>query len=272
MDFDDAYANMAHIPDAESFVSVWTRDASLFRAGWPGQQSDLAYGDDQRHRLDLFYPETKPKGLVIFFHGGYWRAFAKEDWSHLATGPLGNGYAVAMPSYRLAPDVGLDEIARDAAAAVTMAADLIAGPVYLCGHSAGGHLVTRLVCGARLLPPKVLERIAGVTSISGVHDLRPLRFTAMNAVLQITERLADSESPALLLPCPALRDGTVRLSLWVGANERPEFCRQTDLLGLIWGGLGVPVKVTHQPSRHHFDVIDGLRDRQGGLIDAVLGR
>ena len=57
MDFDDAYANMAHIPNAKSFITKWPERAAAFRANWPQKQLDIAYGDDPRQRFDLFLPD-----------------------------------------------------------------------------------------------------------------------------------------------------------------------------------------------------------------------
>lgn len=272
MDFDDAYANMAHIPDAPSFVAEWPERAAAFRANWQQKRLDIAYGSDPRQRFDLFLPEGPAKGLAVFIHGGYWRAFAKDDWSHLAAGTLARGFAVALPSYRLAPQVTLDEICSDVAAAVTAAAGYVEGPIHLAGHSAGGHLVTRLISGRELLTVPLIKRILAVTSISGVHDLRPLLHTELNDLLAITEDIAANESPALLTPLAPVMAGEIGVNVWVGADERPEFRRQTDLLALSWGGLGVPVTVTHEEGRHHFDVIDGLIAFNTGLVNAVLGR
>jgi acetyl esterase/lipase len=39
----------------------------------------------------------------VFVHGGYWLRFGRGDWSHLAAGPVARGWAVALPSYTLAP-------------------------------------------------------------------------------------------------------------------------------------------------------------------------
>ena len=83
MDFDDAYANIAHIRGAESFVLGWPKKAAAFRDLWPQKQLDIAYGDDPRHCFDLFFPKGETRGLFIFLHGGYWRAFAKDDWSQV---------------------------------------------------------------------------------------------------------------------------------------------------------------------------------------------
>ena len=107
MDFNDAYANMAHIPDGPSFVAEWPERAAAFRATWQQKRLDIAYGSDPRQRFDLFLPEGPAKGLAVYIHGGYWRAFAKDDCSHLASGMLARGFSVALPSYRLAPQVKL---------------------------------------------------------------------------------------------------------------------------------------------------------------------
>src|SRR5690606_17104183 len=97
-------------------------------------------------------------------------------------------------------------------------------------------------------------------------DLRPLRRTRMAAPLGLTPQVALAESPALLEPVTG-----IDLHAWVGAAERPEFRRQTRLLSLIWHGLGAPVRVTEEPDRHHFDVIDGLAEAASPLMEAVLG-
>lgn len=268
-DYDDAYANGAHIEGAADFPPRWTALAQAFRdrlAGAGRARLDLEYGSAPRNRIDLFLPEGTPCGLAVFVHGGYWKAFDKSYWSHLAAGPLAHGFAVAMPSYTLCPDNDIAGIAGEIAAAVSLAAHEIGGPIRLTGHSAGGQLVTRLISGDGLLPDAVLERIAGVTSISGVHDLRPLMRTQMNEVLKIDADVARSESPALLTPLAA-----VPVIAWVGAGERPEFVRQNRALYEMWRGCLTPMAIVEEPGKHHFDVIDGLSDPDHPLCRAFLG-
>jgi acetyl esterase/lipase len=171
---------------------------------------------------------------------------------------------VALPSYVLAPEARLTDIARQVAAAVARAAGLVPGPVRLAGHSAGGHLASRLACDDGLLAPEVAARVGHVLSISGLHDLRPLMRTAMNAELGIDDAEAAAESPALLRP----REGT-RLTAWVGADERPEFVRQNALLANVWRGLGAATRAVEDPGHDHFSVVDGLTDPDAPITRAL---
>ena len=82
----------------------------------------------------------------MFVHGGYWKAFDKSTWSHLAHGAVARGWAMALPSYTLAPDATLAQMTAQIARAIAAARAEVPGPVRLAGHSAGGHLVARMLC------------------------------------------------------------------------------------------------------------------------------
>lgn len=268
-DWDDAYANRDHIAGADGFIERWPQEAAAFRDRLKAEgraRLDLSYGDGARQAYDLFLPAGATQGLLVFVHGGYWRAFDKSLWSQFAAGALERGWAVAMPGYTLAPAVAIRDIVAEVTRAVTAAAAEVPGPIRLSGHSAGGHLVTRLICADSALPAEVRERIAHVLSISGVHDLRPLLKTAMNADLRLDAAAAAADSPVLLEPAEG-----ARVTAWVGAAERPEFVRQTTLLANIWTGLGADMSQVIEPRRHHFDVIDGLLSPRSDLVDTLLG-
>jgi len=269
MDWDDAYSNGTHIAGADTYPPRWAAEAAAWREAEVSAgraRLDLPYGTHGRERFDLFLPRDVAQGLVVFVHGGYWRKFAKSDWSHLAAGATARGWAVAVPGYTLCPQIRVSGITRQIGAAIAVAARELGGPIRLVGHSAGGHLVTRMLCHDAPLPGSVADRLVGVVSISGVHDLRPLLRTAINDDLHLDLAEAAAESPALLLPRP---DGP--LTCWVGANERPEFLRQNALLANIWTGCGVQTRSVEQSGRHHFDVIDGLQAPHSQLMNAVLG-
>jgi arylformamidase len=267
-DWDDAYANGAHIESAADYPPKWARQAQQFRQQMTQRQLadlDIAYGDSERQSLDLFRQENAPNGLLVFVHGGYWRAFDKSSWSHLARAAVERGWAVAMPSYDLAPNVSISEITRQIGVAVSKAASLVDGPIRLTGHSAGGHLVTRMICEDSLLTALVAKRIDRVISISGLHDLRPLLQTKMNDDFRIIAAQAEAESAALKQP-----QGNAELLCWVGTNERPEFIRQSALLANIWTGFGLKTSFHQAQGQHHFNVIDGLSDPQSALARALL--
>lgn len=267
-DWDDAYANAAHIPGGDGYPARWEALAAAFRADVGRRmRAGLGYGAHPRQLFDLFLPEEDPRGLVVFVHGGYWRAFDRSTWSHLAAGPLAHGWAVAMPGYVLAPEARIAAITAMIADAVAAAARQVAGPVRLVGHSAGGHLVARQVCEDSRLPPEVAARIDRVVAISGVHDLRPLlRLQLNDEFLRLDAAEAAAESPALRQPREA-----VRVHAWVGDGERPEFVRQTTLLANVWTGLGADMEQTIEPRRHHFNVIDGLTHPGSALVEAIVG-
>lgn len=257
MELDDAFANAAYIPDGAAFPDKWRTHAAAFR-GDALCELDIAYGESPRARFDLFHPARLARGVVVFVHGGYWRMFDKSYWSHLAAGPLAQGWAVAMPSYNLCPQASITEIGDQIAAAVAAIATRVHGPIRLAGHSAGGQLVARV---AAIGPDAAWqERLAKVVPISPVADLTPLLRTSMNADLQLDAAEARAQSP-VHLPVPVC-PGTI----WVGADERPVFIEQSRQLAQVWG-----CQLTVEPAKHHFDVIAGLADANTALTQAVCG-
>ncbi|MBX2805181.1 MAG: alpha/beta hydrolase [Hyphomicrobiales bacterium] len=268
-DWDRAYDNRGHVGNevAEAFFASYAEKARLFRdqmAALGRARLDLAYGPAEREKLDIFLPQDAPKGLSLFIHGGFWRMFDKSSWSHLAEGALLRGWAVAMPSYTLAPEARISQITEQVAAAVGFAAMQIEGPVRIAGHSAGGHLASRMHCMDVSLSPQLAERIEHVVSISGLSDMRPLLNLSLNGTFRFDATEAVAESPALRYP----RAGA-SVTCWVGGAELPEFIRQNDLLANIWTGLGVTADVVHAPGKTHFNVLDDLLDPQSALSGLV---
>lgn len=267
-DWNDAYANGPNIAGGERWPDAWVEPAQAFRdrlAAKGRAHLDQAYGEGARNRYDLFMPEGEAAGLVVFVHGGFWLRLDKNFWSHLAAGAVESGYAVAMPSYTLCPQIRIAGIVEEVGVAIAHAAGRIQGPVMLAGHSAGGHLVSRMVSATSPLAPTLRARIRNVVSISGVHDLRPIMRTAMNADLKMDAEEARAQSPALLDPMPG-----ARVCCWVGGNERAEFLRQNALLANAWTGCGAETACVVEPDRHHFNVIDGLAEPGHALTRTLL--
>ena len=264
MDSDRAYINANFIADADSYPPRWAEDAAAHRAleqGLGRAYLNLSYGSGERQAYDLFYPAGRPEGLLVFVHGGYWRRFHRTDWSHFSSGATARGWAVAVPSYTLAPTARISEITQEIAQAIAAAAARIAGPIMLTGHSAGGHLVARMVQQGGALDQELLGRVQKCVPISPVSDLRPLVSLAMNADLRLDAAEAEAESPVLAQP-PA----SIPVSVWVGGAESPVFLEQARWLAEAWGSA------LHAPEgRHHFDIIDGLRDPDNPMMQDLIG-
>ena len=263
MDFakeaDRAYANGAFIPGADDYAPRWRALAAAFRAAMgTDARLDLPYGAGGRQRFDLFLPGVAARGLMVFVHGGYWLRFGREDWSHLAAGAVARGWAVAMPSYTLAPVARIAEITDEVARAVMAAAALVAGPVVVAGHSAGGHLAARMGC---VDTGRALDgRVRRVVPISPLSELEPLIATTMNADLRLDADEVARESPARQ---PLRRDCSAHV--WVGGQERPAFLWQARMLSEAWS-----CRWTVAAGRHHFDVIEDLADPGSTLLAACL--
>ena len=260
MELDSAYSNVDAIRGAANYPPRWQEKA----AGFVAEMGDrarmaLTYGEVERHRFDLFLPEGAPHGLTVFVHGGYWLRFDRSYWSHLAAGALARGRAVAMPSYDLCPAVRISEITRQIAGAVTAAAREVDGPVSLTGHSAGGHLVARMLAPG-MLPEDVAARLDMVVPISPLTELHPLMKTSMNDDLRLDDAEATAESP-VNQPAP---DVPVRVR--VGAAELPAFIDHARWLSEAWG-----VPCDEVPGKHHFDVIDELADPDSPLVRSLTG-
>lgn len=267
-DWTNAYDNGGNIAGGERWPGLWIEPARLFREHMQAAglaDLDLAYGSGERNKLDLFMPNHTPKGLVVFVHGGFWIRLDRSFWSHLAQGPLAHGYAVVIPSYTLCPDNRVSGITQEVAKAINFAAERIAGPIRLIGHSAGGQQVTRMVSHTSPLSQEVTARIVNTVSLSGLHDLRSLLTIAMNATIGLDKEEALAESPALLEPLKG-----ARLTCWVGAGERSEFIRQNALLANIWKGLGAATDCVEEPDKHHFNVVDGLMNPDHPLTRALM--
>ena len=267
-DLDDAYENRKYIPKADIHMQQWEQQSAALRASAPHAELDKPYGTGMRQRYDLFWPaggQGSEQGLLVIVHGGYWLAFSKDNFSHLASGALTAGWAVAMLSYTLAPAVRISEITGEITSAINHLSGHGSGPMRLAGHSAGGHLVSRMMCDDTDLGDVAADRIDRVISISGLHDLRPLLHLQKNSEFNLDSAEAIAESAI----CHRPRRG-MNLVCVAGANERPEFIRQNGILPLIWQGLGADCHSQLLAGEDHFSVIGQMMSPDSQLSRLII--
>jgi arylformamidase len=261
---DAQYDNRARVANALDIISRWQQAAALSREK-SACVLDVPYGPEPSETLDVFPTSAPDAPVMVFVHGGYWRALDKSDFSFVAPSFVQEGAMVVVPNYALCPAVTIDTIALQMTQALAWtwrnARQYGGDPdrIVVVGHSAGGHLAAMLLAcdwqavGADLPAPLV----RGAVSISGVFDLEPLARTPfLKGDLQLTAESARKLSPALFPP----PEGP--LHALVGADESEEFLRQNALIRERWGEAAVPVCETI-PGANHFQVMRDLADTQG---------
>ena len=264
MKLDVEYDNRARVPDTPQLLEQFQTDAQLYRQQVDGQL-DLAYGDHERQKTDLFGFDAKDKKpLVIFIHGGYWQMLGREAFSHMARGLVDRGFGVLVPSYQLCPAVTISDIITDMRLLCAWVWRTYERKIVVTGHSAGGHLAAAMVATdwAKFDLPDDLVK-AGL-GISGVFDLRPLIATKLNQNLKLDDDEARKASP-LLWPTPVGK----RFEAWVGGDESPEFIRQSKTIAACWSGAGAPTNAVIVPNKNHFTVIADLTDADSNMTKMI---
>ena len=264
---DQMYNNRARVPDHGRYFERWARTSAAFREGRPAGV-DLAYGPGSGETLDVFAPAAGGAAaapVLVFIHGGYWRALDKADHSFVAEAFTRAGACVVVPNYALCPAVTIPHITLQMAHALAWTWRHVAAwggdprRITVAGHSAGGQLAAMmLTCrwpelGADLPADLVRNGL----SISGLHDLEPLRHTpSLQPALQLTPEQVRQASPAGL-PAPRVRAGRGLLYSVAGGDESEAFWDQNALIQRAWGRRAVPVCET-LPGLNHFSVLDAL--------------
>ena len=266
------YNNRTRVPDHAAVLSSWAEASALARRDSTAHL-DVVYGQADSDRLDIF-PAAQPDApVLVFVHGGYWRALDKSDFSFVAPAFNAQGATVVVPNYALCPAVTVEQIVLQVAQAVVWTWRNVSrfggdpSRLALVGHSAGGHLSTMLLsCRWKELSDQMpLQPLAGALSISGLYDLEPIRHTPfLQSDLRLTPAAVARLSPAFF-PRPK----ACRLYATVGLDESDEFLRQNLLIREVWGPTAVPVCETI-PASNHFTVLNSLVDPAGRLHDLAL--
>ncbi|MDI4633519.1 alpha/beta hydrolase [Pelomonas sp. V22] len=255
------YDNRARVPEAAVLLRRWAEASSLARSQTECRL-DIAYGEEPGETLDVFPTPTPGAPVLVFIHGGYWRALDKSDHSFVAPVFADEGALVVVPNYALCPTVSMERIALQMARALAWvwrhAAEHGGDPnrIVVAGHSAGGHLAAMMSCcdwkAVGIDLPRDL--VKGALSLSGLHELAPLMRTPflqrdLRLDAEAVRRLSPVNFPAPASPLYAL----------VGSEESEEYKRQAEVLREAWGARAVPV-CEEVAGCHHFNIVHELCD------------
>ncbi len=176
--------------------------------GAPNVLRDIEYAsvDGRSLKLDLHLPPTDvplQSPLLVYIHGGAWRAGDKSDM------PLGKlvaqGFAVASVDYRLSTEARFPAPIHDLKAAIRFLRaeastyHLDATRVVVVGSSAGGHLaaLVGVTNGVKELEGNVGAHLKESSAVQGIISL----FGASN----LQTILAQSTPKGLAMRVPALQ-------------------------------------------------------------------
>ena len=240
-------------------VAGWEQRSGEMRKRFSGHL-DLRYGPRERNRIDFLKAADKAPTL-LFIHGGYWQARAKEVFTVVAEGPMAHGINVALIGYTLAPDATLDEIVAEVHAGIDFltgqlpALGAAAEGIVVSGWSAGGHLTSMA-----LSHPKV----RGGMAISGIYDLEPIRHSYLQEKLKLDEAMSRRNSPMMQPGGPAKP-----LSLVVGSAELPLLRKQTADFAGHRARYGLPVTYEEIPGADHFTIMQEMMSPSGRITTLI---
>jgi len=268
---DREYNPRTQVPEFASYFARWKDSASEARARRKAYL-DLKYGLLPAEKLDFFPAAGSSRPLLIFLHGGYWRALDKSDFSWVAPAYLAAGISVAVVNYGLAPLTPLLQIVEQARRACAWlhqnarALDVDRERIVCSGHSAGGHLAAMMIATdwPGVWPDFPKRLLSGVVTISGLFDLEPLtRAEFVRNDLRLDPALTRALSPAFL---PWRND--VPMVRAVGSEESAEFHRQSNLIAAAWP-QACQQELIDVPGCNHLSVCDALAERGSVLFRAV---
>ena len=255
----------------------------------------VRYGLEESQFGDLWLPTKMPGRvpLVVFLHGGWWRAeYDLLYGGHLCAALRGDGIAVWSLEYRRVGDGGggWPGTFQDAAAGfdyigvLSQRYPLDLARVVVVGHSAGGHLAFWLAGrhhvphGSILREPQAKVGIRAVVGLAAAVDLR------MTVDLAGYFRYAHNKREVYRLMGGSPEQVGDRYRAGNPGDLLPLNVPQTLVQGLDDGQIppllpgrwaersrrqGEAVRVTMIPGADHFDIVDPLSSAWPTVRDAV---
>ncbi|MGH6892005.1 MAG: alpha/beta hydrolase, partial [Dongiaceae bacterium] len=258
------------VPDHER----WLADDLALSEGLKGRLSlhrGQRYGDGPRQVADLYPASRSGAPIILFFHGGFWRALSKDHVGHVA-GPLTEaGAAAVLPNYDLCPSVPLRAVVTEAKQALLWTRQqtgrLNGDPdrIYVAGNSAGAHLAAMMMAEDWTTHGLARAPIAGAILVTGVYDLRAILRIQVNEDVRLSAEEAVALSPQFLrVHC------RVPTIVAVGGAEPPLWIEQSRRFAHKLAEAGADVRLMELPGLHHFSITQSLADRTAPLTRAIL--
>ena len=245
-------------------------DRATARQPLPDGMREIAYGADEKQKMDLIVPKTGKAPLLFFVHGGGWSIGDKRAGEG-TKGPwaLKQGWAFASANYRLVPQATVEQQAQDLASALAWVRSHAAGEgvdpdrIVLMGHSAGAHLVALLGTDTHYLRDAgvPLSTIRGVVLLDGAGYDVPAQSSAEANVVKPMYDAAFSTDPARQSALSPTRHADApNASRWLilPIQSRADSQAQSRALAAALVKAGSRAEVSVVPSETHGSLNKGL--------------
>jgi acetyl esterase/lipase len=245
-------------PSLAAFDALAPRDSGTRRV-----LRDQAYGPGLRQHLDLYAPAeapVAPRPVIVFIYGGSWRSGDKDDYNFMGAALAAQGFVVAIPDYRLVPEVRFPSFVEDCAQAVRWAAESVDAyggdptRLVLMGHSAGAYNTMMLALDGRFLAVANVDQtiVKGAIGLAGPYDFLPFDVSAS------IEAFGQHPDPLATQPITYARADAPPLFLAWGEDDTTVGPRNIAGLESAMIGAGGAVETKRYPGVDHVEIMLAL--------------
>jgi arylformamidase len=248
-----------------------TRASEEARARYEGVY-DLRYGPGPLETADFFYSGKPNQPVMVFFHGGYWRARDKKDYTFVVSGVLPLGCSVVVMNYDLCPAVTVAQIVDQTRRGLEWVAQQAAGwnvdgsKILVSGHSAGAHIIAATLAQTGAGFQLKQHGIKKAYLISGVFDVEPVLQISVNEEVHLQP--ADVQ---LLSPVRHPFAPDIHYEVVVGGAEPRDWIGESAKMAAHLRSMGCEVGLHELAGLNHYTVLHEM-DSPAGYISKLIAR
>jgi arylformamidase len=256
---------LAHLSELDAQLSEQTRQKYVGRY-------DLRFGEGPLETADFFYCGKPNRPVMVFFHGGYWRARDKKDYSFVVNGLLPLDCSVVVMNYDLCPAVTVQQIVAQTKRGLEwiekQAASWQVDPdqIYVSGHSAGAHIIAATLAHTGAAFQLKRHKIKKAYLISGVFNVEPVLQISVNEEVKLKPSDVQELSPVRHPFSP-----DVAYEVIVGGDEPKDWIGESERMAAHLRSQGCEVGLHVLPNLHHFTVLHEM-DSPEGYISKLFAR
>ena len=222
---------------------------------------DQAFRPGPRGALDIYAPRKAQPGarlpIIVFFYGGSWTSGDKDGYAFVGRALAARGFVVAIPDYRLVPEVRFPGFLEDGAAAVRWVranASRFGGDpdrIVIAGHSAGAYNAAMLSLDPQWLGAD-RAAVKGFAGLAGPYDFLPFDSPVTRAAF------GQAPDPQATQPVRLASPGDPPSLLLVAGDDTLVYPRNSARLAEALRAAGVPVEVRSYDGIGHVGILTAL--------------